>query len=228
VSEVDTTSKTVDALRTADTSLRKAKDILRAARLALLPATNLHVKADLAKIAAGKKLSPILFGTGEGHRWRRTGDRGRLPPRLCELPDRTRTPRSPAAWCRGRAEMTGFGFGTLALLVVVGLIGPMLASVPRLRGPVGRRRTARRDRAREDRSGSHRPHRSDLRTARQHRLRPGDVRGRNARARPRRRHALGGACGPGTGRTGRCGRSSSRRGTRDGLRHRATPPSMEF
>jgi Kef-type K+ transport system membrane component KefB len=31
--------------------------------------------------------------------------------------------------------MTGFGFGTLALLVVVGLIGPMLASVPRLRVP---------------------------------------------------------------------------------------------
>ncbi|MDT5154708.1 MAG: hypothetical protein QOI01_6441 [Mycobacterium sp.] len=31
--------------------------------------------------------------------------------------------------------MTQFGFGTLALLVVVGLIGPMLASVPRLRVP---------------------------------------------------------------------------------------------
>jgi prophage DNA circulation protein len=65
VSEVDTTSKTVDALRTADISLRKAKDILRAARLALLPATNLHVKTDLAKIAAGKKLSPILLVRGK-------------------------------------------------------------------------------------------------------------------------------------------------------------------
>lgn len=31
--------------------------------------------------------------------------------------------------------MTGFGFGTLALLVVAGLIGPLLASVPRLRVP---------------------------------------------------------------------------------------------
>lgn len=31
--------------------------------------------------------------------------------------------------------MTGFGFGTLALLVVVGLVGPLLASVPRLRVP---------------------------------------------------------------------------------------------
>ena len=32
--------------------------------------------------------------------------------------------------------MTGFGFGTLALLVVAGLVGPLLASVPRLRVPV--------------------------------------------------------------------------------------------
>jgi Kef-type K+ transport system membrane component KefB len=32
--------------------------------------------------------------------------------------------------------MTGFGFGTLALLVVAGLVGPALASVPRLRIPV--------------------------------------------------------------------------------------------
>ncbi|GLP73374.1 hypothetical protein TUM20983_04840 [Mycobacterium antarcticum] len=31
--------------------------------------------------------------------------------------------------------MTGFGFGTLALLVVAGLVGPLLAAVPRLRVP---------------------------------------------------------------------------------------------
>ncbi|MCW2687403.1 MAG: sodium:proton antiporter, partial [Mycobacterium sp.] len=31
---------------------------------------------------------------------------------------------------------TGFGFDTLALLTVVGLVGPLLASVPRLRVPV--------------------------------------------------------------------------------------------
>jgi Kef-type K+ transport system membrane component KefB len=31
--------------------------------------------------------------------------------------------------------MAGFGFGTLALLVVVGLVGPLLASIPRLRIP---------------------------------------------------------------------------------------------
>lgn len=65
ISEADTTSKTVEALRGAETSLRKAKDILRAARLALLPATNLRVKSDLAKIDAGKKLSPILLVRGK-------------------------------------------------------------------------------------------------------------------------------------------------------------------
>lgn len=65
VSEADATSKTVEALRNAEPTLRKAKDILRAARLALLPATNVRVKADLAKIDAGKKLSPILLVRGK-------------------------------------------------------------------------------------------------------------------------------------------------------------------
>jgi hypothetical protein len=58
--------KTVAALRDAKTVYRKAKDILRAGRLALLPETNSHVRADLAKIAAGKKLSPILLVRGAG------------------------------------------------------------------------------------------------------------------------------------------------------------------
>ena len=65
LSEADATAKTVDALKAADTSLRKAKDILRAARLALLPDTNVRVTSDLAKIAAGKKLSPILLVRGK-------------------------------------------------------------------------------------------------------------------------------------------------------------------
>ena len=44
---------------------RKAKDILRAAELALLPTTNPHVKADLDKIHAAKRLSPILLVRGD-------------------------------------------------------------------------------------------------------------------------------------------------------------------
>lgn len=64
VAESDRVDKTVAALRDAKTVYRKAKDILRAARLGLLPETNPHVKADLAKIHAGKKLSPILLVRG--------------------------------------------------------------------------------------------------------------------------------------------------------------------
>lgn len=55
---------TVDELRSAKTVYRKAKDILRAARLTLLPADNPHVRTDLDKIGRGKKLSPILLVRG--------------------------------------------------------------------------------------------------------------------------------------------------------------------
>lgn len=58
---------TVDALKNAKSTTRKAKDILRAADLPLLPETNAHVRADLDKISDGKKLSPILLVRGEIH-----------------------------------------------------------------------------------------------------------------------------------------------------------------
>jgi hypothetical protein len=64
VAEPDRVTKTVAALRGAKPVFRKAKDILRAARLTLLPKTNPHVKADLVRIQAGKKLSPILLVRG--------------------------------------------------------------------------------------------------------------------------------------------------------------------
>jgi hypothetical protein len=53
------------ALRVAAPDLRKAKDVLRAARLALLPADNPHVAADLQKVADGKALSPVLLVRGD-------------------------------------------------------------------------------------------------------------------------------------------------------------------
>jgi hypothetical protein len=64
VAEPERVDKTVAAMRDAKTVYRKAKDILRAARLTLLPETNPHVKSDLAKIHAGKKLSPVLLVRG--------------------------------------------------------------------------------------------------------------------------------------------------------------------
>jgi hypothetical protein len=64
LAEDATVAATVAALESAKPVYRKAKDILRAARLTLLPVDNPHVKADLAKLEAGKKLSPILLVRG--------------------------------------------------------------------------------------------------------------------------------------------------------------------
>jgi len=61
-------AKVVEALRSAETFHRKAKDLLRASRLGLLPADNVHVKQDLAKVAAGKRLSPVLLVRGRGEK----------------------------------------------------------------------------------------------------------------------------------------------------------------
>lgn len=55
----------VEAFRTATTAHYKAKDILRAARLPLLPETNPHVRSDLAKVRDGKPLSPVLVVRGD-------------------------------------------------------------------------------------------------------------------------------------------------------------------
>lgn len=63
----DEVAKVVAALKMAKTTTRKAKDILRAAQLPLLPDTNAHVRADLSKISDGKKLSPILLVRGDAH-----------------------------------------------------------------------------------------------------------------------------------------------------------------
>lgn len=54
----------VDGLRAATTSTFKAKDLLRASRLPLLPTDNPHVASDLAKIDGGKALSPVLLVRG--------------------------------------------------------------------------------------------------------------------------------------------------------------------
>ena len=65
LAEEDAVDKTVAALKAAEPVFQKAKDILRAAGLKLLPETNTHVRSDLAKISDGKKLSPILLVRGD-------------------------------------------------------------------------------------------------------------------------------------------------------------------
>jgi hypothetical protein len=56
----------VAALRAAEGTTQKAKDLLRASRLDLLPADNPHVAADLAKVKSGERLSPVLLVRGRG------------------------------------------------------------------------------------------------------------------------------------------------------------------
>jgi len=53
------------AFRSAASTSFKAKDILRAARLDVLPETNPHVASDLAKVRAGQALSPVLLVRGD-------------------------------------------------------------------------------------------------------------------------------------------------------------------
>ncbi|WP_135453349.1 hypothetical protein [Mycobacterium sp. DL99] len=65
IADAKTVSHIVDALREGTVVHKKAKDILRAARLPLLPQDNLHVKADLEKVNQSKPLSPILLVRGQ-------------------------------------------------------------------------------------------------------------------------------------------------------------------
>ena len=53
------------ALKQSPIVHKKAKDLLRASRLTLLPPDNPHVRADLKKIKKGKRLSPILAVRGD-------------------------------------------------------------------------------------------------------------------------------------------------------------------
>lgn len=54
----------VARLKKAPITTHQAKDLLRAARLDLLPISDVHVAADLAKMIQGVKLSPVLLVRG--------------------------------------------------------------------------------------------------------------------------------------------------------------------
>ena len=61
----ETVAPLVEALTAAAKVDHKAKDLLRASALPLLPANNVHVAADLAKVSSGRRLSPILLVRGQ-------------------------------------------------------------------------------------------------------------------------------------------------------------------
>ena len=58
-------TRAVAGLRAAPLEHRKAKDILRASGLALLPPENPHVAKDLHKANSGQALSPVLLVRGD-------------------------------------------------------------------------------------------------------------------------------------------------------------------
>jgi len=64
VAQTGPVMEVVAALKAAVQEQFAAKDILRAAQLTLLPASNAHVRSDLSKISDGKRLSPILLVRG--------------------------------------------------------------------------------------------------------------------------------------------------------------------
>ena len=65
VASDDVAADLANRLRTAPTVAQKAKDLLRASRLPLLPIDNKHVASDLAKIANAEPLSPVLLVRGD-------------------------------------------------------------------------------------------------------------------------------------------------------------------
>jgi len=66
----DKVDEIVQRLRQAPIVHQKAKDILRASALRLLPRDNAHVRSDLDKIEEKKALSPVLLVRGElGSGW---------------------------------------------------------------------------------------------------------------------------------------------------------------
>jgi hypothetical protein len=65
IAEPPTVKKLTKRLKAGTVVHKKAKDLLRAAQLSLLPNDNPHVAEDLAKIKAGDPLSPILAVRGD-------------------------------------------------------------------------------------------------------------------------------------------------------------------
>ena len=65
LADSDTVKDLIERLQGGSIAHKKAKDILRAAQLTLLPVDNPHVASDLSKIKKGEPLSPILLVRGD-------------------------------------------------------------------------------------------------------------------------------------------------------------------
>ena len=97
--------RVVRRLRTAPLVTRKAKDLLRASRLRVLPPENFHVARDLQKVKAGKQLPPVLLVRGAIDLRGPADHRRRLPPDLRQLSPR-RGRRHSLPDCRSDEVLT--------------------------------------------------------------------------------------------------------------------------
>ena len=101
VATPDLVKATVTDLESSPLEHFKAKDILRASGLALLPEDNQHVAKDIGVVKAGKRLSPVLLVRGALERgfplqiadgYHRVcasyhlGENNDIPCRIAELP----------------------------------------------------------------------------------------------------------------------------------------------
>ena len=68
IADADTVKDIVARLEKAPIKTHKAKDILRASQLELLPLDDQHVMEDLRKVTEGIELSPVLIVRGKIHK----------------------------------------------------------------------------------------------------------------------------------------------------------------
>ena len=64
IADAELVAHLVRELKKAPIVTYKAKDLLRASRLSLLPSDDMHVREDLVKVMRGIKLSPVLVVRG--------------------------------------------------------------------------------------------------------------------------------------------------------------------
>ena len=102
LTEPKTAKAVAKALQDAPLQTAKAKDLLRASQLPLLPADDAEVRKDLTKAHDGEKLSPVLLVRGELGAWPLTvadgyhricasyhlSDDADIPYRMVDLPTR--------------------------------------------------------------------------------------------------------------------------------------------
>jgi hypothetical protein len=134
----DAVEAVVAALREGDEVEAAAKDLLRAARLPLLPRTDVHVAKALRKFKNGKKLSPVLLVRGAGsdgvslviadgyHRICASyhlGDNTTVPGRIADLPAGARPTPTTQPESKTKTSVAGAAVTVLGAVLLLCVLG---------------------------------------------------------------------------------------------------------